>query len=133
MASKVKRLKFNSEKCIGCQLCMQACSGVHEGEFKPSYARLKIESYYDKGELKFDPRTCILCGICVKACPFDAISMEDGRIVLHEEKCKNCGICVEKCPKNVIVKKENTVAICDLCGGDPTCVKFCPHGALSYE
>jgi Fe-S-cluster-containing dehydrogenase component len=22
---------------------------------------------------------------------------------------------------------------CDLCDGDPTCVKICPTGALSYE
>ena len=22
---------------------------------------------------------------------------------------------------------------CDLCGGDPKCVKYCPGGALSFE
>ena len=64
----MKRLKFSKSSCIGCQLCAQVCSAMHEGEFIPSKARINIESYYDKGgDLKYKDSFCILCGICKKA------------------------------------------------------------------
>jgi carbon-monoxide dehydrogenase iron sulfur subunit len=126
-------LQFDPEKCIGCKLCQQACSGAHEGVFNPKLARLSVESYYEDEDLKAEANVCTLCGVCVEACPFSALTIEDGRLHLDEEECKNCGICAKKCPQQVIVKKENCVGVCDLCGGDPWCVKYCPHGALSYE
>lgn len=132
-------LTFSSEKCIGCKLCQQACSGAHEGVFNPLLARLKVESYYEEGNLMVDAKVCTLCGACVKVCPFDALTMDGGKLSLDEDACKNCGICAKKCPEGVIVKKsdivkdEKVVAVCDLCGGDPWCVKYCPHGALAYE
>lgn len=126
-------LTFNSEKCIGCKLCQQACSGAHEGVFNPLLGRLKVESYYEDGKLMFESKVCTLCGDCVAACPFEALTMENGKLSLDEDACKNCGICVKKCPENVIIKKEKVVGICNLCGGDPWCVKYCPHGALAYE
>ncbi len=129
----VKRLKFNKESCIGCQLCMQVCSGVHEGQFIPSKARLQIESYYDKGgDIKVDKHICILCGICAKQCPFDAITVDD-KVTVEFDKCTGCGICAEKCPQHVIAIREEKAIICDTCDGEPSCVKTCPHGALKYE
>lgn len=126
-------LRFDSEKCIGCKLCQQACSGSHEGVFNPYLSRLSIESFYSDGQLEFKTKLCTLCGECVSACPFDALDMINGRLVLDEKLCKNCGICVKKCPEDVIIRKENVVGICDLCDGNPWCVRYCPHGALTYE
>jgi Fe-S-cluster-containing hydrogenase component 2 len=31
-----------------------------------------------------------------------------------------------------IDRVKKVAVTCDLCGGDPTCVKFCPTGALLY-
>lgn len=126
-------LQFDSEKCIGCKLCQQACSGAHEGVFNVTLARLHVESYYEDQDLKVGARVCTLCGACAEACPFSAISMEDDRLHFDQESCQNCGICVETCPEGVIVQKEDCVGVCDLCNGDPWCVKYCPHGALSCE
>lgn len=126
-------LKFNKEKCIGCKLCQQACSGFHENVFNPLLARLNVESYYEDGHLKIEAKICTLCGECVEACPFSALTMKDGRLYLDEDACKNCGICRKKCPENVIIQKDTCVGVCDLCGGSPWCVAYCPHGALVYE
>ena len=41
---------------------------------------------------------CIRCRICEKNCPEQAISMEDGHIVVEPARCTHCGVCVEKCP-----------------------------------
>ncbi len=129
----VKRLKFQKENCIGCQLCMQACSGMHEGAFIPSKARLSIESYYDKGgDIKIGRHVCNLCGICEKECPFEAITIDE-KVSVDFDKCTGCSICVEKCPQHVISMREDKAIICDTCDGETWCVKLCPHGALKFE
>lgn len=48
--------------------------------------------------VEWEEAACINCGICEKTCRVDAISTEDGKIVLNEEKCNNCGRCVKACP-----------------------------------
>ena len=46
-------------------------------------------------------KLCTLCQVCVKKCPFDALSMQDGKIVVNE-KCTACGICVRSCPEKAM-------------------------------
>nr|WP_091350467.1 electron transfer flavoprotein subunit alpha [Anaerobranca gottschalkii] len=40
---------------------------------------------------------CTLCEVCIEACPFNAISVEEGKIVI-DAACKMCKICIKKCP-----------------------------------
>ncbi len=128
----MKRLKFSKSKCIGCQLCAQACSAMHEGEYAPSKARLNIESYYDKGDLKYKDSFCILCGICAKQCPVKAITMGD-HIVVDKDICIGCGVCQRACPKKVVKIRDEKAIICDTCEGNPACVAICPQNALTFE
>lgn len=130
---QMKRLKFQKSKCIGCLLCAQACSAVHEGEYAPAKARINIETYYDKGELKYHDSFCILCKICMKKCPIDAISMVDDHIVVDMDACTGCGICKDACPKKVVQIREEKAYICDTCEGKPYCVQICPQNALTFE
>jgi len=129
----MKRLKFSKESCIGCQLCAQACSAMHEGEYSLSKARIGIHSYYDKGkDLKYEEAFCILCGICAKKCPKGAITMDD-KITVDFDKCIGCGTCQKECPKKVVRIANKKSIICDTCNGAPMCVEICPHGALIFE
>ena len=43
-------------------------------------------------------------------------------------------MCVVACPfGNIYFDSVSTYPVkCDLCGGDPRCVKFCPSGAISW-
>lgn len=42
--------------------------------------------------------SCIACGSCIAACPVNAISMNNGKVVVDKEKCISCGTCAAVCP-----------------------------------
>lgn len=124
-------LKLNSDHCIGCRLCQLACSAQKEGVFNPDISRLKIVSMYDKTGLEIKSAICTLCLACVDVCTTEAITFENGHLAYDQDQCTNCGLCVAACPEQVIRAQDNGVAVCDLCQGSPTCVKWCPHQALT--
>lgn len=45
---------------------------------------------------------CVGYGDCVKVCQFDAMKIENGIVVIDEEKCTACGMCVNECPRSLI-------------------------------
>lgn len=131
-------------RCTGCRVCELVCSDAHEGVFQPSKARIQVLSFDET--VQDVPIVCQQCADapCLEACPQDAISRdpETTAVVVDRELCIQCGACVRAC---VIgrdqVDPEDKLAIrlddekemplkCDLCGGDPQCVKFCPTDAL---
>jgi Fe-S-cluster-containing hydrogenase component 2 len=51
-----------------------------------------------------------------------------GAVVINDDVCTGCLDCVDACPFDAIpVGPNNEVLKCDLCGGDPLCVKYCPE------
>jgi Fe-S-cluster-containing dehydrogenase component len=44
-------------------------------------------------------------------------------------------MCIQECPYGapIMHPEENFVLICDLCGGEPECVKHCPEDAIQYS
>lgn len=45
---------------------------------------------------------CVGLGDCVRVCRFDAMKIENGIVVIDENKCTACGMCVMECPRSVI-------------------------------
>ena len=41
---------------------------------------------------------CVNSGACAAACPVEAISEENGKMVIDAEKCIECGSCAATCP-----------------------------------
>ena len=126
-------LKLIEELCIGCRLCQLACSVAKEEVFNPELARLKIISIYSKTGLNYKTSLCNMCLTCVSICPTEAITHQAGNLVFDQGKCTNCGICITACPENVIASRAEGIALCDLCGGSPACVEWCPHQALMNQ
>lgn len=49
---------------------------------------------------------CVGCNDCVKVCPVNAISIEDGKAYIDQEKCIKCGLCYKACTYEVIRKSK---------------------------
>ena len=50
---------------------------------------------------------CTSCGLCMNHCRFDAISEEEGRIIISEISCDGCFLCSRICPERAITMVAN--------------------------
>lgn len=80
----------------------------------------------------------VLCQLCRERfctrCPNGALQIGDlGQIILSPTLCNACGSCERFCPIGAIELYGEIPYVCDLCGGDPRCVKECNLGALLFE
>ena len=113
-----KVLTINYQKCTGCRLCELVCSVMHDGVSNPARSQ----------QCEDAP--------CLNVCPVKAVSRDEdyGFVAVDYDICIGCRSCVAVCPfgamnYNVIDKK---VFKCDLCGGNPQCVRFCEEKAVDY-
>jgi len=113
------------------------CSLSYEGECSTTKSRIRIVRDEEFGNNLVS--LCMQCaeGYCVESCPSEALSRdtETGVVLLDDTLCNGCEICVDACPLHAISynPEREVVFKCDLCGGDPECVKFCSRGALTLK
>lgn len=122
-----------TDKCAGCRVCMAVCSLNHEGVCGPAFSRIRV---YQPSQNIFDTTivTCKQCDSpnCLAACPTGALYVDEktGARVINKEKCTGCQTCMKACPQypNAPIYYDTNTGTCfkcDLCGGDPQCVKNC--------
>jgi Fe-S-cluster-containing hydrogenase component 2 len=105
------------------------------GEINPTKSAVKVVS---KELGMYTPAICRHCekAPCADICPTLAITKkkETGAVIIENELCIQCRACVEACPFGAIYIDLDTIEVfkCDLCGGDPLCVKHCTRGALRF-
>ena len=118
-------------KCSGCRKCEIVCSLRHEGRIWPEASRVRVFMLVPGADF---PHLCVQCEDypCVETCPFHALSVskKTGAVLVNQEKCTGCGDCIEACPGRIphMHPKEKKILICDLCNGNPRCVKVCQEG-----
>lgn len=130
------------ELCSSCRTCELVCSLVHEGVASRTQARLKVTADPIKGVFTIETCKQCLAPDCLYACPVDgalAIDKKTGARIIDEDKCIACGACARACPYNAngaIIRlhpEKNVYIKCDLCGGNPQCVKSCRWIVLEYQ
>jgi Fe-S-cluster-containing hydrogenase component 2 len=131
-----KALYIDFEKCTGCRLCELVCAVKHYGISNPMRSRIKVMKWEQEGI--YVPMSCQQCqdAPCLNICPVKAISRDEelARVMVDYDKCIGCRLCVAVCPFgamsfNVI---DRQVLKCDLCDGEPQCVRFCDRKAVDF-
>jgi len=127
-----KNLFAERQNCVGCRACEYACSMYHEKTVRPAKARIHVLKY--KGVVDV-PVICWHCddAPCIEACPTTPKAIQKdpktNGIKLNKDLClgAKCNKCIEACPAKFIRRDpdDGQVLMCDLCDGDPECVKAC--------
>ena len=141
IAPALGHINHLSYVCAGCHLCEITCVLAHEGKIQPTHARNILHKDIQAGDVTHvlycqqcdDPK-------CLKACPTGALHVdpETGARVIDQDVCVGCQSCLNACIFAAGGQGESRIKYnaetgtcfkCDLCGGDPMCVKYCPIGA----
>ena len=121
--------------CVGCRVCEIVCAASHYKMFNTKRSRIKVPASYP---LPSPPVFCKQCpnAKCIEVCAADALTKAESGVILHnEQKCVKCEKCVTACPFEAMFIDITTKypIKCDLCSGDPHCVKFCGRSALAIQ
>ncbi len=146
------------EKCIGCRTCETVCSAHNEsvmvggerlnGLGNPYFSRIRVTRFSPDVDI---PMVCVNCydPPCIAACTSLTDPVTGGKalyrdpdllVIKHNPlQCGDCESesCYEACKTHsvgVILPNPETrqpMRICNLCDGDPQCVKYCPAGTLT--
>ena len=137
-------MSIDISKCIGCGLCVEACS--KENDVPEGHFRTWIERYVVKGDGTvevtspaggihgfpddvpaenvdksfFVPKLCNHCtdSPCTQVCPVGATFMtEEGVVLVDYDYCIGCGYCIQACPygSRFWNPKRKTADKCTLC------------------
>lgn len=134
MGAAYETIYFKADACDGCNECMSACARAKAQSDDQLQSRIQI---VPSGE-GFELALCRQCGDpeCVLNCPAGALAKNAGSGVIAWDgsKCVNCLLCTVGCAYGGIAydAQAGHVIKCDMCAGDPACVKVCTTGALKH-
>ncbi len=137
MGKSYRSIVFHADKCNGCLECVKACAQAKADSDDPRHSRIQVVQDSQSGA--WGVALCRQCGEpqCVMNCPAGALTknLETGVIEGNKERCVGCQMCTLACEYAGITYNPLTQGVmkCDLCGGDPACVKACKEGALEFS
>jgi len=134
-------LIIDTNKCTGCQACVEACrirNNLPEGQ---SYIHGLVRG--DEHLTWYMMVQCQHCADppCATVCPTDATYVRDDGVVLIDYKlCVGCKYCIYACPYDARIYDpvRGVADKCWLCldwvlgGGEPACVQACIPGARTF-
>ena len=129
-------LYIDYQKCTGCRLCELVCAVKHDGVSNPTRSRIKVMKWEAEG--LYVPVSCQQCqdAPCLNVCPVKAISRDEEMemVAVDYDVCIGCRSCVVVCPFGAMSYNtiDQQVFKCDLCDGDPQCVRFCDMKAVDF-
>jgi Fe-S-cluster-containing dehydrogenase component len=162
-------LVIDLDTCVGCHGCVTACKGWNTQNYGAPLS--DIDAYGADPEGTFlnrvfnyeitpaaggpsqtvhFPKSCLHCedAPCVTVCPTGASykRVEDGIVLVNEDRCMGCGLCAWACPYGAreLDRDAGVMKKCTLCVDRiynenlpeedrvPACVRTCPSGARHF-
>ena len=120
------RIKVNKEKCSGCHLCAMVCSLFHSGIIHIEKSAIRIQ----KDDLDTSLNTPLLCRQCKEMKCLDG---EEGGKPQERKKFIWSHNRAKRCPFDALTILGENAYHCDLCLGNPQCIKVCTTGALTLS
>lgn len=135
----IGHLIHNPDICLGCRMCEMVCAINKDGVASLEKGRIFTIRHIFEGQIA-EVFPCQHCDEpeCLQACPTGALHIDTatGARVIDAEICVGCQLCLNACPFNpprIRYNAEKQICFkCDLCEGEPQCVKFCGTGALTF-
>ena len=145
----VGHIVIDQELCAGCRTCMAVCSLCHNGDVSPELSGIQVMWFPREGGV-VDSNVCQQCERpeCLAICETGALYIDEktSARVIDQKKCIGCRMCQDACRNKTRDRhycgdglspiryntEKNVCFKCELCGGDPQCVKLCPMEALSF-
>lgn len=131
---RMKRIKMDLNKCLGCKACEIACAKAHSSSESLDEAV--------KENPKPQSRIKIQRGIRVRdeeerRAPFGESKKKLPKKAVYVLRCRHCQDprCVDACITGALYKNENGVVIHDpnKCVGCWMCIMACPYGAIKRD
>jgi len=120
------RIKVIKEKCSGCHLCEMVCSLFHLGIIHTGKSAIRIQ----KDDLDTSLNTPFLCRQCKE---MKCLNREEGRLAQERKKFIWSHQRAKQCPFDALTTLGKDAYHCDLCLGNPQCIKVCTSGALTLS
>ncbi len=130
-------IQVKPKSCTGCRFCEIVCGFQHEQVCRPAGSWIRVQKDESQGtEL---PVVCRQCDNprCAAVCGSGALYRDEssGLVGYDPGRCSGCGACIGACAWGAIWSDPGSgkVLKCDLCGGEPACVRYCPTQTLTYD
>ncbi len=120
------KIKIDPKKCSGCHLCEMVCSLFHSGAIHIGKSAIRIQ----KDDLDTSLNTPLLCRQCKEMKCLDG---EEGVSTQERKKFIWSHNRAERCPFDALTILGENAYHCDLCLGNPQCIKVCTPGALTLS
>jgi len=120
------KIKVDRSKCTGCLLCEITCSLVHTGTIQHQASAIQVRL----SDLGHDAHQPVLCRQCKNMNCLKSLNKKDDPRLRASFHWNDQAEAADDCPFGALFPLENKLVHCNLCDGDPECVKSCPTGAL---